>query len=248
MAKSTIVNKGRTCQEDGCDEKHWGHGYCLFHYNFARNNGLLSLGECKELGCKEPVISKKLCSKHYKQVNNNGHTYRNRNEPNIFEKKGNFYLIHVFDNSGGLKGKVKIDADDYDTVKGLKWCIGNHGYAENVKTKMLLHRLVMRISKDGHEVDHINRNKLDNRKSNLRLVDRTRNLVNSGLRRNNTTGFKGVCWSKNAKKYFVQLSKHNKKVYTGYFIDKVEAAKKYDQKAKEFYGDYAVTNAELGLV
>jgi hypothetical protein len=238
----------KLCSIDGCNEKHWGKEYCLSHYNQARGSGELGFGVCRTKNCGLPAISKELCFKHYNQMNNKGYVYRSRYEPNIFEVDGDICFIHTFDNNGNLKNKVKIDVDDIEKVRPLKWCVGNHGYAENVKTKTLLHRIIIESIPVGLEIDHINRDRLDNRKSNLRIVNRAQNAINSSLCSTNKTGFKGVCWVKRCNKYVVQLNKNGVRVYYGHFDDKVEAAKMYDIAAIEFFGDFAATNERLGLL
>jgi len=248
MAESKLAKSTRICQVEGCNKKHWGRGYCLTHYNHARANGLLGNKQCKEVGCSDPSVSNGLCSKHYQQVNKHGHTHRTIYDPNIFEIDGDLCLIHIFYKDGGLKCKVKIDSNDLKNVNTLKWTIGSHGYAENVTTRTLLHRLILGHIPDGYEVDHINRDKLDNRDCNLRIVSRTQNAANIGINIANKSGFKGVCWVSRAKKYVTQVSKDGERLFHGYFDNKIDAARAYDKHALKAFGEFALTNERLGLL
>lgn len=126
----------------------------------------------------------------------------------------------------------------------FKWCaqvlVRGHVYAVRRKNGkyICLHREVMN-AKPGEIVDHINRDTLDNRLCNLRLVSLSENLANSKLRRNNTTGHRGVQFSKHAKKWNVRIYKNRKLVFHKYFDTKEEAIKAHREAMLKFYGDVA---------
>ena len=242
MAENNITKFIKTCQVEECDEKHWGRGYCLKHYNYARRNGLLGYGICKIDGCENPVDSQGLCHKHYAQVRRVGYTHRTRNDPNIFEEIDNGYLIWLCDSQGHLRAKTTIDLEDYKKTKGLKWCLGSHGYVEHAARNLLLHHHIFIKPMYGYEIDHRDRNKLNNRRSNLRIADHTHNNANIGLRSDNKTGLKGVSWNKLNKKYVAQIGYYKNNMTLGLFVDKYDAARVYDKKALELYGEFAVIN------
>lgn len=91
-----------------------------------------------------------------------------------------------------------IDTEDYPLVRGYRWHESNFGYAATARwdgtriCKFSMHRLVMLVSEEGPLLDHKNRNKLDNRKSNLRPCTQQDNARNHGLSRRNTSGIKGI--------------------------------------------------------
>jgi hypothetical protein len=147
---------------------------------------------------------------------------------------------------------AKVDDEDYERVNKFRWCAnwmnGKSFYAihsyrrdNGTHTGMSMHRLVMG-AKNGQNVDHIHHDTLDNRKSELRICTQSQNLMNKGKSRNNTSGFKGVSWRKDCKKWIALIRKENKTYNLGYFSTKEEAAIAYDQKAKELHGEFAFLN------
>ena len=113
----------------------------------------------------------------------------------------------------GTQGKwALIDIEDYEICSG-RWTY-SHGYFTRTKKykRQYLHRLIMNATKD-QIVDHINGDTLDNRKCNLRIVNKSLNTLNRhNLDKRNTSGYTGVFWNKK-KKYWYGLFKLNKKKY-----------------------------------
>jgi len=107
------------------------------------------------------------------------------------------------------------------------------------------HRLAF-LFMTGHfpcnEVDHKNNNKKDNSWSNLRECSRSQNQAHNPKQRNNTSGFKGVSWEKSANKWRTQITFNGKRIHLGLFIDKLEAAKTYNRKSIELFGEFAHLN------
>lgn len=106
---------------------------------------------------------------------------------------------------------------------------------------VLLHRLIMG-AKPGQIVDHINGNGLDNRRSNLRFASRSQNKANTSKYKNNTSGYKGVIYDKDRNCWRAQISINGKCKKLTRHRDIIDAAKAYDDKAKEVFGEYAKTN------
>ena len=90
-------------------------------------------------------------------------------------------------------------------------------------------------------VDHINGVRSDNRLLNLRPATSVQNSANVGIKANNTSGVKGVCWHKRAGKWRAQIKKGPRNVYLGLFTDINEAKAVYDAEARAFYGEFART-------
>ena len=85
-----------------------------------------------------------------------------------------------------------------------------------------------------NQIDHIDRNRINNIFENLRDVTNTQNHWNEGYSKNNTSGYKGVYWYKPYKKWKAQISVNGKHIHLGYFDIPEEAAKAY-REAKEKY-------------
>lgn len=107
--------------------------------------------------------------------------------------------------------------------------------------EITIHKLILPV-KDGMQVDHINGNKLDNRKENLREVTHQQNQWNKGLYKSNTSGYIGVSWRERDKKWRAQIKINKENRHLGFFDDPVEAARAYDKAAVEFFGKYAYLN------
>ena len=113
-----------------------------------------------------------------------------------------------------------VDDEDFSYLNQWKWHYDSiTGYAKrhfNNGRNFYLHRFVNKTP-IGFHTDHINRNKLDNRRTNLRTVTRSKNQHNMGMFKNNTSGYKGVSWSKVMNKWESYIWNDNKKIKLGYF-------------------------------
>ncbi len=138
------------------------------------------------------------------------------------------------------QGKFAIvDDEDYERIKSQKWNYSSGGYAVSPLGRM--HRVILNCS-IGFEIDHINRDKLDNRKENLRVCSRHENNANKGKYKNNKSGYKGVDFYPPLGKYRAQLKRMGIKMHIGYYKTAIEAAKAYDKKAVEIFGEFASIN------
>jgi len=104
-----------------------------------------------------------------------------------------------------------------------------------------MHRVISQPPNDA-EVDHINHDGLDNRRSNLRFGTHGHNLANQRYISSGTSLFRGVCWNKRHAKWEAFASWKSKTRRLGYFLDETEAAKAYDDAALESYGEFASLN------
>lgn len=150
-----------------------------------------------------------------------------------------------------------VDAEDYEMLSKVKWYFRKEGYAvgnlpspsKGVYPKVLMHRYILDAPK-GTQVDHINGNKLDNRRENLRLANASTNKANDGMRSTNTSGYKGVVFAK-ARKHLptpwaAQIKVNYKTIGLGYFATKEEAALAYNEAAVKYFGEFAKLNTLKG--
>lgn len=148
--------------------------------------------------------------------------------------------------------KFLIDKDDEKKVSERSWAIGAHGYITsswNKKTRkqenMRLHRFLLGLEKDDkRQVDHINGNKLDNRKSNLRICTASQNNMNMSITKKNTSGYKGIYFMKYPKnrQWSARISCGKQRIWLGSFSTKEEASKAYNYAAIKYHGDFAYLN------
>lgn len=136
---------------------------------------------------------------------------------------------------------VLVDSDNFEYLNKWKWRESNKGYAcRNIRKGkrqgiLYMHRLVTKA--DDCIIDHMNRNKLDNRICNLQKTDLTGNNINSKIRIDNVSGFKGISWHKEGKKYGVEIRKYNKRYWIGLFSTIEEAIGARFTAELEYYGD-----------
>lgn len=145
-----------------------------------------------------------------------------------------------------LHGSVKLDDDDYEKYAHLNWCSTSKGYVvrhvKGQKGKQSLHRLILGV--ESHEwADHINGDRMDNRKENLRKCSRLENSRNMGKRKCPTSSkFKGVYWDSQMSKYRARLYHDGKNHHIGLFDTQEDAAKAYNKKALAIQGTFARIN------
>lgn len=94
----------------------------------------------------------------------------------------------------------------------------------------------------NRDVDHINGNRSDNRWENLRTCTRSENLQNKRKNGYGTSKYRGVSFYKNRNKYEAYIDKNGKRKKLGYFDREIDAARAYDEAAKEMFGEFASPN------
>ena len=146
-----------------------------------------------------------------------------------------------------------VDDEDFEFLSQWKWhagCCGGLFYARrDVKVGekrhvIYMHRVLIGAV-EGQGVDHKDRSTLNNQKSNLRFANQTSNNANTRLRKNNTSGFKGVVWHKASKRWIANVTAKGKRIHVGLFDSPKQAADAYDEAAKKHFEDFAATNASL---
>lgn len=147
-----------------------------------------------------------------------------------FEQPEDYKLIPL------TKGKfAKVDNEDFDRLKDINWKYSN-GYACNSSFGRM-HRLILNVQ-EGTLVDHIYGDKLDNRKNKLRVCGNSENIFNS-KGRGGTSSYKGVSWRKCTNKWKMSITKNYKVYSNSTFNTEEEAARAYDKKALELFGEFA---------
>lgn len=160
-----------------------------------------------------------LCNKHYKQLKKYG-TFLDKNPRTLFDKneyhiKGDVTYIDLYNKHGNVIAQAKIDTEDLDKVKYIKWKLSGSGYAMNTPKYSENSKHMSRVILNTTEfIDHINHDTLDNRKQNLRVVTRSQNQMN--------VNYRGVTKTNNGK-FYAHIKVNQKMINLGVYIFEEEA-------------------------
>lgn len=142
--------------------------------------------------------------------------------------------------------EIIIDPEDLELVQKYSWMEHIQGYAvSTTKPTVLLHRLIM-SSTSAPLIDHINQNKLDNRKCNLRGCTNSQNQMNRQAVLNTSSKYKGVSLRVENNRWCAEIYKDNKRYKLGNHATEEKAALAYNKKATELHGDFARLNIVEG--
>ena len=146
------------------------------------------------------------------------------------------------------KGFVAIvDDEDFKELSKHKWYYHNMGYAVRKirigrkAASLLLHVAIMGKI-DGLEIDHVNGDKLDNRRENLRHVTHQQNIQNQRPIRGGMSRYKGVHWHKANKNWISSIRTDGKVYHLGCYDSEQEAALAYNKSAIKLFGECAMLN------
>ena len=131
--------------------------------------------------CKQNASGRGYCRKHYDQLRKYGHVLSERigYVPSEIEVHDDYAEIIIADKYGKELERAMIDKEDISKVEGKRWTDNGNGYIRtfNKTRPVYLHRVIMGYDSEL-EIDHIDRNRLNNRKENLRIVTRLTNANN----------------------------------------------------------------------
>lgn len=198
-----------------------------------------------------------MCKKHYLQyikygkvLDNNPRTVFDNNEIRIYD---DYAEIDTYDNQGNLFKTYKLDIEDVPILNNHKWRtiikkrktngIIKKTYYLGTGHSIYFHRLI--TGNPNCEVDHINKDTLDNRKNNLSFKSNSDNRINTNMRTNNTTQIKGVCYNKKTKEYHVEFGYLNKRYYSKHFKIIEEAVYMRYLYEQHFIPQYSINNTKL---
>lgn len=166
---------------------------------------------------------------------------------NQIEVCGDSIKIYFFNKKHGF---ALIDKEDYDAVKDRCWHKSTIGYAVSNPNKLgnkqtRMHRLIYSPPAESL-VDHINGDKLDNRKANLRICNKSQNGCNTSLSKANTSGVKGVWFDKARKKWVAEMMHQGVKYRLGDSYDFVEACQLRAEAEEKYQKDFSTRNSRGG--
>lgn len=146
---------------------------------------------------------------------------------------------------------IQVDPIDADLLK-LDWVTNSEGYALHFGQggrpivrrmhRVIMERVIDRPLNRWELIDHINGDKLDNRRANLRICNNSENQHNRDLPAHNTTGYKGVYKNPRCATWHAAITVNYKKIYLGSYRTREDAARAYDRAARELAGEFARGN------
>lgn len=170
------------------------------------------------------------CLQRERTAKSNLDKKRKRNQ---YDDMGDYLIGHFFN----CEDSFKVDKEDYEKIKDYCWYKNARGYVTStVNNKTIkIHQIIM----DGKGIDHINGDKLDNRKKNLRFCTTAENVRNVGLRSNNTSGITGVSYSNREGKWKANIIYNGTFIRLGTFADKENAIKARKEAEQKYFGEFA---------
>lgn len=210
------------------------------YWNFSKSNRVYTHMNKKTVLLSRFLLNIPINSKTKVFFKNKDYTdFRKENlySGSEYYKKDKYYVGITFKNE-----EFFFDEEDYEIIQKYRWHVDSNGYViakkENKSYKM--HRVVLGLTvNDKVEVDHINHNKLDNRKNNLRIVTRSQQCMNTRKRKNNSSGIKGVYKMTGYEKWCAQINASGKRIYLGSFNNKEDAINARLEAEKKLHKEYA---------
>jgi hypothetical protein len=145
-----------------------------------------------------------------------------------------------------------VDDEDFERVSRYKWHA--HKTRNSIHAKrdtkrpnrktIFLHNFILGNPAPGMEIDHRDGNGLNCQKDNMRYCTHADNSKNQSKRKNNTSGYKGVFWSRGRKKWCAHITVNYKRIFIGYFDSIEDAANAYGNAALKYFGDFARKDKE----
>ncbi len=232
------------CKVTGCDKEVKARGFCSKHYRHILRHGEIrpeierrnySLYDvCLASNCDRRPKVNGYCQKHYRQLVNYGkllqRTIHDRNEIVLLE---DYAEIVLYNFRCEEIARTVIDVSDVEKIRSYKWSLSK-GYVVS-EACGYLHRFLLGNPPRMFDVDHINHNPLDNRKSNLRTCTRSQNNMNSPKRRG-----KGISWCKQKNKWHVRVyPTKGRAKHIGFYDNYGEALAARLEAERIYYGEYA---------
>lgn len=157
-------------------------------------------------------------------------------KPNLYDLTGKFGIGI----SNNTEEEFYFDLDDYNLIKDYGWSVSSRGYlcARSKDIQIKIHRLIMGFP--DNIIDHANRNKLDNRKENLRIANTFQSSQNRGISKKNKTGIIGVSFGRrNKEKFHSYIYLNRNKIELGEYNNFNDAVYARLLKEKELFGEFA---------
>lgn len=187
--------------------------------------------------CCNKVYAKNLCRRHYDKMRNYGDPlHKTRKDKNLMNVCGDFAEILL----SNVDEIAIIDLEDVDKIRPYKWYKNSDGYVAATihKKSVRLHSFLLGDIGNSNVADHKDRNKLNNRKSNLRVTTQLKNAQNRGMQSNNRSGAVGVIWHKSLKKWCAYITVNKQRISLGTFDSFEDAKESRIIAEKKYFGEF----------
>lgn len=144
----------------------------------------------------------------------------------------------------GSGKEALVSAEDYEHLAAYRWFLSCYGYVvrSEISTQTIyMHRVVAKTPRIMH-TDHLNHNRLDNRRENLRVCTHAENMRNSRGMLKASSAYKGVSAKRGRHKWRARIKVGGVERHLGHFPSEIDAALAYDAAAKQHFGEFAKTN------
>jgi hypothetical protein len=181
---------------------------------------------------------KTFCNRHFSQISKLGKIFEKTiKDKNDYEIKDDHVEIILRNQKLEEINRTEIDIDDLEKIIKYKWGLNYGGYAQTGNSKDGARMMSSIILDYNGMIDHIDRNKLNNKRKNLRKADKSLNALNCGLRTNNISGITGVSFCSRLQKWRSKITINKKQIELGYFKDKEDAIYERLKYEKNLLGD-----------
>ncbi|MBK5239868.1 HNH endonuclease [Clostridium sp.] len=206
----------------------------------ASNKKCTTCGEAQ--GIMKNYKGELYCDKHYRQLLKFGYIkQRTTYDKNEIIIVGNIVTMLLYNKKGDVINETIFDEEELDTVKKYKWGMSGNGYVTSrINGQIIyLHRFLTGVTEEFF-IDHIDRNRLNNLKANLRTCTNQENLRNTSLSKNNTSGQVGVHWESRRKHWVAIIeTDYKKSLYLGSFDNLEDAIIARIEAEKQYFGEFA---------
>jgi hypothetical protein len=136
--------------------------------------------------------------------------------------------------------RVAVDDEDYERCKLYKWRLDINIVRGGPSYRDKLSNFIMKDS--NNKYDHKDLNPLNNQKSNLRICTHSQNMANRRKFKGTSSKYKGVYWHIRDKIWIAEINANQKKIYLGSYKSEIAAARKYNEEAPKYFGEFARLN------
>lgn len=188
----------------------------------------LKKGETKSCGC----LQKEIASLTHKKYNQ-------------YDLSGEYGIGYTSTPDSYSRNEFYFDLEDYDKIKNYTWSF-SHGYLRDTKDRSIAMHQIILPTENGFVPDHIrgDKSRNDNRKENLRPVTQSQNLMNTKLRKDNTSGVKGVHWRNDTKKWAATIWVNKEFISLGCYINFEDAVKARKEAEEIYFGEYSYEKSQ----